>query len=207
LHARLMELLDIDGLGIKTVRPGAWSPFGPNSYDTAFFIHAGVNRTQSVVFSHDSGEIESAAYLWSNKKLKNAAFVTSKWLQTVVFAGTFPYYALNDSRRYMHVDASDIDEDFETPPTDVGDPSEIDILTYVMELRGLDALSAQKDVAITRAELAKDAVHARYRSDFGLGDFVTVIGGYNESSIMRVTEFVEIEDETGRRAYPTLSVI
>lgn len=197
LYSALMELLAVDDLGIKIIRPGPWSPLTAGSPNIAIVIHKGVNRSSQIMFSYDTGEIESADYLWSNKQLKNAALVSGRWVEVLV-----PGTAFDFSRRMMYVDASDLDEKYAAAPTGV-------TLTAVkasMTQRGLEALAAQKDIALTKAEVSKDATRAVYRTDFDVGDTITVNGDYNETSSMRVSEYVEIDDEEGVRGYPTLTV-
>lgn len=191
LYSRLIELLEVDNLGIRVVRPQAGS-------DTSFVIHRGVNRAKEVLFSNDSGEIESADYLWSNKLLKNSALVSGRWVEVRVDNLTDVEY----KRRMMFVDASDIDEQFETEPTDT------DLLNTIikMEQRGRAALAAQRNIAISKAEVSKEGTRAKYRVDFNVGDLVTVHGDYSETTARRVTEYVEIEDETGMKSYPTLTM-
>lgn len=198
LYSRLLELLDPDDLGIKVIRPGPWSPLGSASPNIAVVIHAGTDRSDEIIFSYDTGDIESADYLWSNKKLKNAALVTGRWVEVWVDTSDVNY-----NRRVMQVDASDIDNAFTSAPTGA------DLANVIawMETRGRDALSAQNEVALTKAEVSKDGNRSKYRVDFEVGDIVTVVGDYNAASTMRISEYVEIEDEKGSRSYPTLSLL
>lgn len=197
LYSRVQELLAIDRLGIKIVRPGYWGPLSPAIGNLAIIIHKGVDRTNSVIFSYDTGEIESADYLWSNKKVKNCALVSGRWVETFVNTTKEGY-----ERRMMHVDASDIDNAYSEAPTG-GDLTQV---VNAMNQRGIAALAAQTDVALTKAEVSRQAVKTVYRTDFDVGDLITVSGDYNETAVNRISEYVEIEDETGKSAYPTLSM-
>ncbi len=201
LYDRLLELLAVDFLGIKVVRPGPWSPFGPDSPHVALVIHQGVDRSSEVIFSYDTGEIVSADYLWTNKALKNAVLVKGTWVETVVN----PSGMTGIQRRMMYVDASDIDSSLDEPPLP-GSPTYLSILAY-LQRRGLEALFQQNDVALTKAEVSRNAAGSKYRQDFDVGDLITVSGDYNEVSTMRVMEYVEIEDDTGESGYPTLSLL
>lgn len=196
IYSLVLELLAVDNLGIKIVRPGFWSPVGvaPN---TALLIHRGVDRRADVIFSYDTGQLISADYLWSNKKLKNTAIVTTKWMETAVNLGPVNY-----ARRQMHVQASDIDEDYDFTLAVFNFAA----INAEMIKRGTAALASQKDLALTKAEVSKHDVDTEYRTHYNVGDLVSVVGSYNESAVMRVTEFVEIEDENGTVAYPTLSL-
>lgn len=194
LYSRILELLEVDDLGVKIVRPGAWGD--PDNVVMVF--HKGIDRTTQVIFSYDTGEIETADYLWSNKKLKNAALVSGRWVETVVLPTEINY-----DRRMMYVDASDLDNAYSSPPTG----SDLTNVLNAMTQRGLEALAAQKDVALTKAEVSRNNVRSRYRIDFNVGDLITVSGDYNEIATKRVSEYVEIEDRTGKSGYPTLTAI
>lgn len=192
LYSSLLSLLAINNLGIKILRPGI---YGGN---TSLLIHTGVDRSASIVYSYDTGEIESADYLWSMKKLKNSALVSGKWVEVRVDdPGKVQY-----DRRMMYVNASDIDDIFTAPPETT------DLITVIgkMEQRGFSALAAQKELVLVKAEVSKENTKAIYRRDFDVGDLITVNGDYNQASKMRVNEFVEIEDGTGSSAYPTLTL-
>jgi hypothetical protein len=197
LYDALIQLLSIDNLGIKVIRPGPWSPLSAGSPNLALLVHKGVDRTAQVIFTVDSGEIESADYLWSNKNLKNAALVTGKWVETVVNPAAVGY-----NRRMMFVNATDIDEAETAPPSG----AVLTTIVNAMQQRGLEALAAQTNVTLTKAEVSKEATKAIFRKDFDVGDLITVSGDYNQVSKMRVSEYVETEDFTGQRGSPTLTM-
>lgn len=199
LYKSLNELLANDDLGIRIIRPGSWSPLGVSDPNLLIQIHKGVDRSASVIFSYDTGEIESADYLWSNKKFKNAALVTGKWVETVVIPPT----AVGLDRRWMFVNASDLDSSLDVAPTGPA----LTFMIAMMQQWGLQALAAQNPVAITKAEVSKEKTNSKYRIDYDVGDTVTVAADYNETTSMRVTEYVEIDDENGTSGYPTLSMI
>jgi Siphovirus ReqiPepy6 Gp37-like protein len=194
LYNVVMNLLAIDTLGIKVIRPGSWSTKNPN---TSVVIHCGQDRTNNVVFSFENGEILTADYLWSNKKLRNAALVVGKYVEMVVE----PDYEVGYDRRMMFISAPEIDQDFPGPPTGV----DLDNVIAAMRQKGVDTLSSLNSIALTKAETKKNSLDYKYRQDYDIGDLVTVRGNYQEVATMRVTEFVETEDNTGESAYPTLA--
>lgn len=196
LYKAVLDLLAISNLGMKVVRPGPLTPVEIPATNIALIIHVGTNRAGEVLYSYDTGEIESADYLWSNKKLKNAAMVSGKWVEMVVVPAAVKY-----ARRWMFVNASDVDGHLEAAPTG----GALTAIISDMNQRGLQELSAQKDIALTKAEISKNMTKAVYRRDFDVGDIITVQGDYNETTSMRISEFVEIEDETGSVGYPTLT--
>lgn len=198
LYTRLVELLNEDNLGIKTFRPGVRSPLGMENRNQAVVIYRGEDLSEQVIFTHQTGEIDKADYLWSNKSLKNCALVTGRWLETVV-KGPMSQY----ERRWMPVDGSDIDNIFSAPPTGADRTAAL----AAMRARGRVALAGQKQIAFIKAEVAKNSMTHNYREHYDVGDIVTVDVPYSETAKMRVSEYVEIEDEDGQNGYPTLSVM
>lgn len=195
LYDRLVELLEIDQLGIKIARPGPWYP--ASGVNLSAVIHKGTDRSADVVFSYDTGEIARADYLWSNKKAKNAAVISGKWVKTFITLGNVEY-----DRRVMYIDASDIDNSLTAPPTG----GTLTSIVNYMQYRGYVALAAQKDVTLVNAEPAEQGGRMKYRDDFFVGDTIMVSGDYEEATAMLVTEYVEYEDENGVGGYPTLII-
>lgn len=197
LYSSLLKILEVDNLGTKIIRPSPRSPLAPGSPNIAFLIRKGVDRSSSVTLSYDGGEIDTADYLWSDRRVRNAAMVSGKWVETFVSDSSVEY-----DRRTLYVDAKDIDEGYQTAPTG----TDFDNVVALMNQRGLEELAKQKYITLTKADVHEDYYQSRYREDFELGDIVTVLGSYSESSKMMINEFVEIEDEQGFRGYPTLSL-
>lgn len=197
-YAAALELMAIDNLGIKAIRPGPESPFGPASLYTSLLIHKGVDRSADVIFSYDGGDIDTADYLWSIKSLKTSVLVTGRWLETRVDGPGSNY-----DRRIMEVDGSWIDSTFTTVPTGVDRTNVLNAMTIF----GNQVLAAQKETAIANAKIARNVKAYLYRKDFDLGDIITVLGNYDATSKMRVIEYVEIEDANGESSYPTLATL
>jgi hypothetical protein len=197
LYNAMLNLLKIDGLGIKIIRPGPSSPLGASSPNIDIVIHKGVDKTASVIFAYDTGEVITSDYLWTNKNLKNAALVTGKWVEVVVVPAAAGY-----ARRWMYIDATDIDQAQTAAPVD---PT-LTTIRNSMTQRGNDVLLAQNMLQLSKAELTKEATKAVYRVDYDVGDLITMTGDYNTITTRRVTEYVEIEDENGEQSYPTLEI-
>lgn len=198
LHTRCLELMSVDDLGIKTVRPGPFSPLGFESGDLSIVIHQGLDLRSEIVLSHLTGEIETADYLWTNKAFKNAALITGRWVETMVKTNYVGY-----DRRIMLIDGSDIDGSFSEAPTG----PDLALVIAIMESRGRAMLLSQRNIALIKTEATKNSTLYKYREHYDLGDIVTVEGEYSETAHMQVTEYVEIEDENGQSGYPTLSGI
>ena len=190
VYSGAITLLEIDNLGIRTVRPNYWNN------ELTIFIHDGEDKSSSVAFSYEYGDIDSADYLWSNKKLKNCAYILGRWVDQFIDSAEAGY-----DRRTMIVDASDIDNQFSEFPQGANLTAVINKLL----IRGYEALAQQSNVAITNAKISSSSQTYKYRADYNVGDIVSVRGDYNTSARMRVIEHVEIADKTGESSYPTLT--
>lgn len=190
VYSGVITLLEIDNLGIRTVRPNYWNN------ELTLFIHSGEDKSSSVAFSYEYGDIDSADYLWSNKKSKTCAYILGRWVDQFIDSGEVGY-----DRRTMIVDASDIDNQFSAYPQG----SDLDEVITKLLIRGYEALSMKNNVAIINAKISSSSQTYKYRTDYNVGDIVSVRGDYNTSARMRVIEHVEIEDETGESSYPTLT--
>lgn len=196
LLTRVQDLAWIDRFGIQVVRPGIDLTY-PAS--TELRIHNGVDRAAYVIFSHAKGDLRKAKYLWSNKEFKNDAYVVSTYneLRVVSTSGEEGY-----TRRMVMVDASDLDSQF----TDLPTGTDRDAILAAMVVRGQDAIRNQSMVQITSTDISASTEY-QYRRDYDIGDLVSVQGDYDVASVMRVTEYVEFQDENGESGYPTLSAL
>lgn len=193
VHERLMELLEIDNLGIKTIRPSY------TGTQVTFKIHRGIDRSSSVVLSMDSGDVEQYEALESVRKLKNSALVVGTHVQVVVHQGVTSGY----SRRWMTVDAKDADEKYNEPLTS----TEINTIKNRLAARGREALAKSRKLSLSSADISQNGLSIRYRKDYNLGDIVTVRADGIPGTKMRVTEHAEILDENGFTSYPTLELL
>ena len=105
-------------------------------------------------------------------------------------------------RRVMHVDAKSSDGFLTGVPTGGWE----DFIIPLVETAGFEALASQNKILITKAEVSKNATLPTYRTDYEIGDLITIRGNYGVVSAMRVIEYVEIEDASGESGYPTLSI-
>jgi hypothetical protein len=203
LYEHVQTLLKIDNLGIKTIRPPDKTG-GPN---TTITVHRGVDRSKELVFNYETGEIENIDYLFSIKPKKTAALVSGTWVELMVFSPDGLAREVGYDRREMHVSATDIDSDHDTAP----EGEALELVKIALWYRGMKALNAQHEVALKSVELPKGYAHKyQYRKDYDLGDLVGIRGGYMASNeptdVLRVTEYVETEDENGFSSYPTLAL-
>jgi Siphovirus ReqiPepy6 Gp37-like protein len=195
VHERLVEILFVDDLGIKTIRRNTFGGVG-SSTQTILQVYRGVNKANSVIFSWKSGDLEAADYLFSEKKLKNSALVEGKFVYRMVDLGPTKY-----DRRVMLVQADDIDGHYDVKPTGAA----LTNILNSMNVRGQQALKAQNRITISRADVSNTTKY-QYRRDYNIGDLVSLDGNFGQIATMRVIEYVEIEDENGESGHPTLSI-
>lgn len=193
----LKSILENDDLGIRVIRPGfTIERVSPIQTITRLMVHDGIDKSGSVVFSWDMGDLEGADYLFSLKKRKTDAIVTGKYLdQGVISTET------GMNRRELLVDGSDIDNIYNTYPTGADKTNVLNAMT----IRGNEELSASKDVEITSVNVSKVNKHI-YRQDYDIGDLVRLDANYGAQRIVRVIEYVEIDDKDGSTGYPTLAI-
>jgi Siphovirus ReqiPepy6 Gp37-like protein len=184
-------------LGMKTIRRNTFGTPDGSSSQTNMCVHRGVNRSASVIFSWKSGDMEGAEYLWSNKKLKNSAIVLGRYVNVVVdTVGATKY-----NRRSMIVSGDDIDGNLGSVPTG----GALTSVVSKMQARGREALGSQNNVTITRTDFASVSRY-QYRKDFEVGDLIALDGNFGQIAVMRIIEYVEIQDENGESGHPTLAL-
>lgn len=191
VYKSLLEILAIEELGIRVERPST------DQY-TRFYIYDGANKTSSVVFSWQVGDLDNTEYLWSSKNYKNQAIVTGKWVEVRYFGAGDLYY----NARVMYIDGKDIDDVWETAPT-LGD---LTAVQNAMTTRAKQMLANQRFVQIAKTDVSATA-RFKFREDYNVGDLVRVDGNYGAIETMRVIEHVEIQDESGSSSYPTLAIV
>lgn len=201
LHKRVVELLAQDDLGIRVVRKHSHTSIFPSSdVYSQFLIHNGNDVSSEVIFSNETGDIESADYLWSIKSLKNTAYVVGSNLELVV-EGENPV-PTGEDRLYLYVDASDVDETWDDTKT----LGETETYAANMRTRGRQELAAYNESILAAVDISKRSSY-QYRQDYDIGDIVKVLGDFGVVERMRIVENAEIYDEKGFKSYPTLGRI
>ena len=201
VYQAALELLSLENLGIRIVRKNYLGAVDAlSSTKSLIYIYTGNDLTDSVIFSWESGELESASYLLSNKAYRNVALVQGTYTEAVVYDNSLPEDPYG--KRVMLVDASDIDKSLTVVP----EGTELTDILNALQVRGYEALANQNVINISNVDLSKRTSYA-YRTDYNLGDVVSISGNYGIIEPRRVIEYVEIEDETGETGYPTLSAL
>jgi hypothetical protein len=151
-----------------------------------------------VTFAWIVGELDSAEYLWSSRKRKNTAYVKGRFIEEFVYGVESKW-----NRRVLLVDGSDLDDYLDNAASAAAQAATI---RAKMAARGAEALEQQNDLNMAQVEVSASNQY-RYRTDYNIGDIVSVAGNYGAVTLRRVTEYTEIEDEKGETGHPTLSAL
>lgn len=219
IYAHLVEGLKARNRGLLFYRPGVGGAFddgaGGRDYSYAWYhlkdpsdhTITAVDEYDRVVFDIRQGHLINPSYLWSTKDYRNIAYVYSKAGFKVVapYGQSTAVSGLN--RRVLQVDATELDD----PSTDwfyQGYPDLDSALTHY----GRKALNKHNKLVIFDAKVSDTApydfgypIWYNASPSYAMGDYVTVVGDYDVSQTMQVTEFVRTEDAFGNESkYPGL---
>lgn len=186
VYERVLEILAMDDLGIRTILPGV------GQTNLTINIYAGNDESTDVILSASAGHFENLSYAWSIRDYKNAAIAHSEW-DWIYASGTS---GSGLDRRMGWVDATDIRHN--ASPGANADEKEL-------QSRAASYLRQHKELATFEGEVSSDIPY-KYMKDYFLGDIVRVVADYGMNQKMRVTEYIRIEDESGEKAYPTLEL-
>jgi hypothetical protein len=75
-----------------------------------------------------------------------------------------------------------------------------------MAIRGNAEVLANNDVEVTRVDISRTNQN-RYRVDYDIGDLVRLDGNYGSIQVVRVVEYVEVQDQDTQYGYPTVSIV
>ena len=189
VYEALTDLLLQRDYGLKTVRDDLGI--------VDFHVHYGEDKSADVLFSWGLDELAALEYLFTNRKLKNTAYVMGRYASKMVYTGA-TYW----DRRVMFVDASDLDSHL----TAIPGGGTLTTIQNKMAARGMAALLGQVDLNMAQFDISPDSRY-KYRVDYNLGDIVSIQGDFGDLELRRVTEYTEIEDENGETGHPTLSEI
>lgn len=188
LSKAVQELLKTIDCGIRVERPKLGVP------SLRFIVHSGTDKTGSVQFSHENGDLENSRYFWSIKKAKNAALVAGEYYSRVIRPVGLSAFDV----RMMFVEYPDLDD----KPTESA--PQLAYLDSVLNQVGLQALRENSEVEILETSVSRFSKY-KYLTHYNIGDFVFVRGNYGMNSVMRITSYASIEDKTGAYGIPTLS--
>lgn len=202
LLSAVQELLKVSGLGLRVVRPNT-NPNNPAHTDNLdkiqFLVHAGVDRSQTVIFSKQLGDFKDAKYLWSERLEKTATLSNSQYLTKVDHIVS----AVGWFRKFMLCLCKDIDGHLDTIPAAGATRN-----TYIsaMQARAKQEQAKAVVVDITQVDILPRA-RFKYRVDYDIGDIVAVQGNHGAFTKMRVVENADVLDKGVFTSIPSLELI
>jgi hypothetical protein len=160
-------------------------------------VHNGINRSNTVIFSWQGGDLDIVDYLWTDKPLKNSAMIIGRYVNTYVDTANVTKF----NRKTMIVPADDIDGYLTAAPSG----ATLNNIVAQMQTRGRQTLEKQNRLTISRADISNLSKY-HYRQDYNIGDLISLDGNFGQIAVMRVFEYVEIQDENGESGHPTFSI-
>jgi hypothetical protein len=195
LYSVVMGLLNEIDAGIKIERPNE------NHDNIKFVIHKGVDKTETVRFTYDAGDLEDARYFKSSRRKKNSGFIAARYQGEYV---DLDPTASGWKRRVLYIDASDVNTNPSDPDTAWAAAAIAGGLETMLVARARRKIKRHKRTSILEATVSPNA-RAIFRTDYNIGDLVYVMGNYDIQDIMRVVEYAETEDADGEFGFPTLA--
>lgn len=181
-----------------------------SGYSLKFTVYKGLDRTSSqtvrplVRFSPALDSLTNIKELRSIDGYKTVAYVYSptppnmgtSYIQTVYVPGGASLTGFNQRALILYAD--DLTDDVVSGPA---------VTVYnILTERGKNALANNNFVKLVDGEVLPQS-EFQFGVHYGLGDIVELEGHSGQTQKARITEYTRSEDETGERAYPTVSVI
>lgn len=205
VYDALREIATTFSLGMQITLESA----DENSYSLAFWSYMGLDRTSE---QNVNPPVRFSPHMDSFANIKELRSMAN--LKTLVFAwapsnpdglATVPGESSLTGEQYTGFDlrakqifAEDITTDM------VGASSEN--LVDVLNSRALDELTNSSFVQAVDGEIVPDN-QFQYGKHYNLGDLVEVEGNSGAVKVARVTEYIRSKDNSGEKAYPTVTVI
>jgi hypothetical protein len=192
VYTDLNSLATTYNLGFRLIKDGDTGHVYFEVY-TGNDCTSGQTDRPAVIFSETMENLTNKSVVDSNASYKTVAYVYSQNGAQVVYSPIADQTASGLDRRVLYVDASDLD-------TAAGP----DLVTALTQ-RGLAALAAQAPTYSFDGETPGTGGYT-YGVDYLLGDVVEERDTNGFGNQMRVTEMIFTSDNTGEKAYPTLSI-
>jgi hypothetical protein len=201
LYTVVKEMCDIYGLGFELVFD--------SSYNFHFRLYNGVDRSYDqllvpwVVFSPEYDNLLSSEYNVDKRYLKTVSLIlgTGEGLERQAAVAALPGGAGTGlNRREIYTDGSDVAQEVNgvvLPPEEY----ENHLIT-----KGSVSLSENVKEEYFEGEIDHE-INFVFPRDFGLGDIVQIENQYGNVGKARVTEILRRIDQTGKRIYPTFTMI
>jgi hypothetical protein len=192
VYNQMVKLCAADGSGMSMRRPKD----GRTAMELLFyggkFRHKDQSVNARIILDHSAGDLIDVNYFQSTKNYRNEITFYSRNRRGGAGApvsGTSGW-----DKREMLVDALEITGvDFNS--------------TYAAEQnRKASELAHHRPINMLDAKVSPN-IQYKYKSDYYIGDIITVNGKYGVSQNMRVSEYVRSEDENGQIEFPTISAL
>jgi hypothetical protein len=190
LYSEVQKLIAEIDAGIKIMRP---SPGTVGSL--TFLLHQGVDKSDSVIFSSQFGDLESTRYFWSNRNYRNSTLVMGKYTYKV---NRYPSVTGLDMRVVI-TDATNYDAKPDSS-------EELAATDRILDKRARWNLAKYKKQRLVETSIVANTRY-NFRKDYDIGDIVFISGNYGISEKMRVVEYAEFEDESGETGVPTVKAL
>lgn len=209
MYEVLKNLAALDSMGFNMVLESA----DDNAYSLKFNLYRGRDLTSAqstyepVQFSPALDSLANVKELKSVTGYKNIAYAYATNTENpanrtyVGFASMDgAETATNFARRSMLVMESDIQYDRETDQPPAAQ------IKQILDQRAANALANNNYTRVLDGEVVPQS-EFKYGQHYKLGDILELLGYSGAPQKARVTEYIRAQDNSGERAYPTVSVI
>jgi hypothetical protein len=192
LYETIQNICRVYNLGFRLIRP-------LDDSKLYFEVYMGYDRTTSqtakdaVVFSSALDSLTDTSELIVSDGLKNVAYVYAPNGTTTVYGNGADANTAGFDKKILVVDASDI--------TDAAGAG----LTAKLVQRGTEELAKNRILQGFDGQIPQSGSYV-YGTNYELGDLVEKRSDKGTVSQMRVTEQIFVQDKTGERSYPTLTI-
>jgi len=191
LYAAIKAICDTYGLGFRLVRNGELGQIFFEVY-TGNDLTADQTSRNPVIFDPSLDNLEKISQLTSTALVKTVAYVFAANGTKVVYAPTANQAGSGSDRRVLLVSSSN---NLPAGPA----------LDLALTQEGIQALAKQQTVYSFDGQLPQMIPYV-YGRDYNLGDLVEERNSDGFGNQMVVTEQIFVSDNTGERAYPTLTL-
>jgi hypothetical protein len=202
LYDDMKEIADVWDLGFRMYK-------GDDDGNLYFDVYKGNDRTSSqqvrpaVIFSPDLDSLQNTSELTSVANSKNVAKAYNKHMTAIVYSGEASVTTSGFDKRTLFVDGSGVKNAEKDKGTLTADET-TQMLADLTAL-GKQELAKNRSISAFDGEITQLSPY-KYNSHYMLGDLVEMRNSAGLTNQMLVTEQIFAADETGEKAYPTLTM-
>ena len=200
------NLLDVMKNVCFSVGLGFRSLYDEMTNTITFELYSGENRSYTqdtlpyVVFSPSYENLKNSQLVSSSESYRNVALIggegtaSAKILATTSVGGTH----IGPDRREKYTDASSV-----TKKDGDRERSDEEVASLMVDHGKTDLYNCPRDIMFD-GETIPEKMFV-YGKDYSIGDIVQIENEYGMRGNLRIVEFIQTQDSTGYRAYPTFS--